>query len=256
MNLLPLFSASHIIDALVVNYGLPHFIFEEKDSTTILIQREKQKTKIQLIPYSQYSSLPSSSEKSYFIFEDQWRKKPNIIASKISWLADYHEKIQARDCIVKKITKTQAEEFHTKHHLMGFANSAYHYGLIHSKQIIAVASFSKGRKMDRLPENKRSFELVRYSAIEHTSITGGLTKLISEFRKECSPGDIMTYVDQLSGDTKGYETIGFIKSGNSAPIELYVNSQTHERFFKNPGDKKIVSFVIPGNTKLILSCLG
>ena len=84
----------------------------------------------------------------------QSQKLSAIIQSKLQ----LNKKIFARKCVVKKITKAEACQFLDLYHLMNSTQSAYNYGLFSQDELLAVCSFSKGRKMFRLPQHLRSFE--------------------------------------------------------------------------------------------------
>lgn len=244
------FNASHILDVLTQVYGLPRDLFHI--ASTDQIQFTEKKIGIDLIRVLDYPHLQDRPMgKNWMLMEDLWMTKQAIIASKISWLAGEHEKINARTCSVHLLPKTQAQVFLEQYHLMGYAQSQFHYGLVHQKQLVAVASFSKGRKMNRLPKDELSFELVRYACLPFITITGGLTKLRDAFSNDHQPGDIMTYIDKWMGEKKAFEKIGFVLQGESPPVPLYVNTQTFERYFKEPPNQKILTFKNAGNYKLI-----
>ena len=252
------FDSETIIKKLVDHYGLPAFLFSINSSNTFDLNINTKPISVILISYSEYPNLSAiTGEKpGIFILEDHWRSTEHIIASKISWHLKLHEKIDARVCSVIEISAIDAEQFLAKNHLMQYAMAKYHYGLIHEKQIYAVASFSHGRKMRRLPEGKLGYELIRFATIPHVSITGGLSKLINCFAKEHSPGDLMTYVDPLNGEIHGLTKLGFKKTENTKPILLHVNTKVHLRVRENKAkEKNVVDFYNLGNVKLVKSFL-
>src|ERR1043166_331319 len=73
------------------------------------------------------------------------KKLTAVIASRLL----LNERIFARKCDVIRIGKKEAGEFLNKFHLMNSAACAFAYGLFLKKELLAVATFSKGRKMDR-----------------------------------------------------------------------------------------------------------
>ncbi len=125
--------------------------------------------------------------------------------------------IFARNCEIKKIDKSVAETFLNQHHLLGATNGAFNYGIFYKAELIAVATFSKGRKMNRLEAHQRSFELIRFACQSGISITGGLSKVLKHFCLEKNPGDIMTYIDKQFYNGAGFIKIGFKSLGNSEP---------------------------------------
>lgn len=247
------FSVKTILKKLVNHYGLPAFLFSEIDPLNFTITSDKT-IHVQLIPYSQYTELTQhiSLGKKVYVFEDLWRSHEEIVASKFSWFAKMHDKIDARNCIVIKISETDAKAFLDKYHLMNYAKSTYHYALIYEKQICAVATFSHGRKMNRLPEGKLGFELVRFASLPNLSITGGMSKLISKFAEEVKPGDIMTYIDPLTGESKGLKKIGFKEIEHTSPVQLFVDTISHNRLHKtNKTNQNTIGFLTFGNIKLV-----
>jgi len=93
---------------------------------------------------------------------------------------------------------------------------------------------------------------VRFATIPNVSITGGLSKLITKFAIDHEPGDLMTYVDPLTGETQGLTKIGFHRLENTKPILLHVNTSTHERVHANKmKDKEVLDFYNLGNVKLV-----
>jgi hypothetical protein len=248
------FTAENVIQKLVNYYGLPAFLFKINDENGFTLIADAKKIKIHLVKYNTYNAFASLkiNAKNLYIFEDLWHTHEEIIASKINWHAGLHEKINARKCSVINIGEGDAILFMNRNHLMNHANAKYYYALIHEKQILAVAGFSHGRKMNRLPEGKLGYELVRFATIPNVSITGGLSKLISKFAGEYEPGDIMTYVDPLNGEILGLTKVGFKQTENTKPILLHVNTQTHERVHANKNkDENVFDFYNLGNIKLV-----
>jgi len=130
----------------------------------------------------------------------QSQKVSAIIQSKLQ----LNKKIFARKCEVKKIGKAEAD-------------------------ILAVCSFSKGRKMNRLPEHLRSFELIRFCTKEGFTITGGLTKIIKTFCREKGVGDIMTYVDKQFSSGDSFVKAGFVLHNETEPHYFLIHRKTFER---------------------------
>ncbi|HYG53460.1 MAG TPA: hypothetical protein VD905_21375 [Flavobacteriales bacterium] len=244
------FTSKNILEKLVNHYGLPAFLFTVTGNLNFTINGDKADKKVELVPYPSYKAIEQYAKNVLLVFEDLWRLRTDMVASRISRYAGYHDKIDARSCAVVKINKEASRDFLNKNHLMGYANAAYHYALIHEKQLVAAAVFSKGRNMDRLPEGKKSFEMVRFATIPFLTVTGGLSKMLHKFAGEYKPGDVMTYIDALSGETAALKRLGFEEMGFTNPVELFVNTKTHERFFKaNEGTD--LRFMTVGNYKLV-----
>jgi hypothetical protein len=140
----------------------------------------------------------------------------NKLASIISSRLQLNEKVFARNCEVKRIEKKIAEKFLNEYHLMNSADCAFAYGLFFKEEILAVCTFSKGRKMDRLPAHKRSYELIRFCCTNGITVTGGLSKIVKTFCKEKEAGDVMTYIDPDFSLGGSYLKAGFRRIENAS----------------------------------------
>ena len=140
-----------------------------------------------------------------------------------------NKKIFARNCEVRKVERSEAELFLNKYHLMNSTKSAFNVGLIFKNELLALASFSKGRKMNRLSENKRSFELIRFCCKAGITVTGGLTKLMKNFCKEKKAGDVMTYIDKQFSSGESFIKAGFVKHSETESNYFVVNRNNYNR---------------------------
>ena len=161
--------------------------------------------------------------------EDQLIRQPEILSGIFLSRLNLNRKIFARQCELRKIDRSVSEAFLNNWHLMGATQSAFNLGLYFKDKLVCVASFSKGRKMDRLPEDQRSFELIRFCTMPGVTVTGGLTKLIRHFCKEKQAGDLMTYVDRQLSDGASFLKAGFEKYGETAPNYFLINRSNFER---------------------------
>ncbi len=183
-------------------------------------------------------------------------KSPVKVAAIIQSKLGLNIKVFGRNCEVKKINKKEANAFIDAYHLMNSTQSAFNAALYNKNELLAVASFSKGRKMRRLNENQRSYELIRFCSKSGYTITGGLSKLLKFFIKEKHAGDIMTYVDQLWSDGDAFVKAGFIHAEKMPPKTFYINKKNFERKeWKNNSDEvnSDLCFLIKdaGNLKMI-----
>jgi hypothetical protein len=181
---------------------------------------------------------------------------PEKFAALIQSKLGLNKTVFARNCVVSKLDKTTVEEFLEEYHLMNSTQSAFNYGLYCKNELLAVASFSKGRKMNRLPEDKRSFELIRFCCKNGITITGGLTKLVKNFCKEKQAGDIMTYIDKQFSSGESFIKAGFVLHGETSPNYFLINKKSLEKIpVKNDEEKfdreKFVITKNEGNLKLV-----
>ena len=83
--------------------------------------------------------------------------------------------------------------------------------------------------MNRLPDGKQSFELIRFCCKSGITVTGGLSKLMSHFCIEKNAGDIMTYVDKQFSNGDSFMKAGFKIHSETPPLNFLVNKKTFER---------------------------
>ncbi len=175
---------------------------------------------------------PSSVPKGVVFWEDQWRVSPEIIASRIESIKGFTERIFARDAYITQVDRSSANEFMNVNHLGGATRHHRGFALKVDGETVAVATFSKGRTMKRGGRSFRSFELIRYANVLHTTVVGGVSKLLSGFEEEASPDDIMTYVDASSAEGGVFEKLGFEAVENTEPVRFRLDDEG-KRIFPN-----------------------
>jgi hypothetical protein len=185
---------------------------------------------------------------------DYIKTMPEKVLAMLQSKLGLNKTIFARSCEIRKIDRRMAEDFLSLYHLMGFTQSAFNYGLFYKDELVAVAVFSKGRKMNRLAEEQRSFELIRFCCKSGLTITGGLTRLVKTFAIEKKAGDIMTYVDKQLSNGQSFLRAGFKKQGESTAVDFLIDKRTYERRY-NTGQafdaKQFYKTRNLGNLKLI-----
>lgn len=189
------------------------------------------------------------------IHMDQIKNSPEKIAALILSKLKLNKTIYARSCEIKRVDKKTAVNFFETYHLMNSTKSAFNFGLYYKNELIALASFSKGRKMNRLREEQRSFELIRFCSRSGITVTGGLSKLLKNFCKEKNAGDIMTYVDKQLSDGSSFVRAGFKKYSETEPNYFLINKITFERTCASKDEiydpKKFYLTPNAGNVKLV-----
>ncbi len=162
--------------------------------------------------------------------EDLWITQPDLLLNRIAALAGKARRIHARDTVAARIDKQVAMAFQQAHHLQVALPGKYRYGLFHNGDLMAIAIFSGGRKMNNRPDDYRSFELLRFCHKQGIQVVGGFSKLLDAFQREFHPGDIMTYADKDWSDGDSYRKIGFAIAGETAPQLFWINSDTKQRY--------------------------
>jgi hypothetical protein len=170
------------------------------------------------------------NNKHFSVWLNDWQNKKEIVLSMINSKLGLNKKVFGRNCEVKKVTKQDAEIFLNQNHLLGFKTAYFKYALYSQQEIIAIATFSKGRKMNRLEANKRSFELISFCCKKGVSVTGGLSKLLKAFITNLQPGDLMTYIDKDWGDGNAYLKLGFKIHSETEPQTFVFNKTNFEKY--------------------------
>jgi hypothetical protein len=164
------------------------------------------------------------------VWEDVYSHHSSLVEARLLAMIGQRQRIHARSTEVVRIDKNTCEPFLQQHHLQGSVNAYYKYALLKGETIVAVATFSKSRVMQDGVVPYRSCELIRFASLTGYTVTGGLSKLISRFMDDVKPAHLMTYADRDWGDGAGYRKLGFVPSGISEPLLLYVDPQTKQRY--------------------------
>jgi hypothetical protein len=114
-------------------------------------------------------------------------------------------------------------------HILGYARAKYKYALFLDDTIVAVATFSASRPMERECGVVESYEWVRYAADGAVRVTGGMGKLLAHFVRSVSPDEVMSYADADWGVGSAYSTLGFKLAGLTPPIRFFVDTETFDR---------------------------
>jgi hypothetical protein len=168
-----------------------------------------------------------------------------------------NNKVFARNCVVQKVPGPASRDFLDSYHVMGGTTSASSYGLFRDGELLAIASFSKGRKMRRLREDQRSFELIRFCTRPGYTVTGGLSRLVKIFCQEKKAAEVMTYVDRQYSDGRSFVSAGFRKMEETAPRHFLVDRGDFGRTAWDGlafDEKKHYLTRDAGNIKMIFTC--
>jgi hypothetical protein len=170
------------------------------------------------------------NNKTFSFWLNDWQNKKEIVLSIINSKLGLNKKVFGRNCEVKKVTKNEAETFLNQNHLLGYKSAYFKYALFCKQEMVAIATFSKGRKMNRLEANKRSFALISFCCKKVISVTGGLSKLLNAFVNDLQPGDIMTYIDKDWSDGSAYLKLGFKIHSDTEPQSFVFNKTNFEKY--------------------------
>ncbi|QPX64729.1 putative homing endonuclease [Campylobacter phage F367] len=173
------------------------------------------------------------------IFESSWNEKKNIWTSIINNKLGKSDKIMARKCILKEVSKTEEKEFLNKNHLQGFTGSSICYGLYYQDELVCLMSFGKPRFT-----GKYDWELIRLCTKIGMNVVGGSSKLLNHFHKN-NKGSLISYSDRLYSNGSIYKQLGFTFSHYSEPGYYYFKNNTRysrQQFMKHKLKDKLEKF--------------
>lgn len=133
--------------------------------------------------------------------EDEVRDKAQIVESIVrNYLHLPKEKIYARRCVCKKVTKQDSQRFLQENHLMGTHKASTSYGLYVNNDLKALVSIR------RIGEG---IDIARFVTKINTTVVGGLGKLLSYVEKIYAPKFIQSFCDLRYSTGVSYEKLGF-----------------------------------------------
>ena len=91
-------------------------------------------------------------------------------------------------------------------------------------ELVAVATFSNGRKWVKGEKTIRSYEWTRYASLPGVRLSGGMGRLMKAFIDDVKPDDIMTYADLEWSEGGVYEALGFVLEGVKSPVLFEVDT--------------------------------
>jgi len=139
--------------------------------------------------------------------------------SKIVSLLKTREKVYARKCEVKEVSKNEYAPFIDRYHIQGNARASFCLGLYHDKKLVSLMTFGKPRY-----NHSYEWELIRYCS--SCDVIGGAEKLFSHFLSCKNPESVISYCDLSKFDGKVYEKLGFTKKSNGKPGRHWYNPST------------------------------
>ena len=185
----------------------------------------------------------ATGHRPLIITEDRWKSQADMTRSRLLAHLEIFTQLYARNCEVRKIDKKTAAEFLKEHHSYGDASCRYRYGLYIKRHtghnsgstavlpgcLVAVATFSNGRRWLKGDKTIRSYEWTRYSSLPEVRLNGGMGRLLKAFITEVRPDDIMTYADLEWSEGKVYEALGFTLEGWKPPVTFRIDTSEWSR---------------------------
>lgn len=171
----------------------------------------------------------------FYIWEDDWDNKREIIKSQIENLLGLSKKIYARNTKIKEVKYKEALEFLKENHIQGgYIGIQKAYGLYYKDEIVALMTFDhkEGRKNMKATE----WNLSRFCNKKGTAVIGGASKLLKNFKKQEQPTKIISYADADWSKGNLYEVLGFKMIYKSRPDYKYIveGKREHKSKYKKP----------------------
>ena len=123
------------------------------------------------------------------------------------------QKIYARNCKIKEVSKKECDEFLNLYHLQNTCRGqSIKLGLYYNNQLVQIMTFGKSRY------NKTyEWELLRLCSHKDYMIVGGAERLFKHFIIKYEPNTIISYCDNSKFNGEIYSKLGFIKSKEASP---------------------------------------
>lgn len=160
------------------------------------------------------------------IWDNDWIFKEPIIKSNILNILGFTKnKIYARKCEIREITRLEASKFLNENHLQGYSLDKIRIGLFYENELMSVLTFSKFRKnLGNKSCIENSYELLRFCNKLDTTVIGGASRLFKYFIKNYNPKQIISYANRDWSQGKLYYNLGFNFKGYTTPGYFYVKS--------------------------------
>jgi hypothetical protein len=156
--------------------------------------------------------------KLFHIFSDDWILNKDVMKSVISSkLGKAITTLHARKCSISSLSANDKNLFLDSNHIQGKDSSSINYALSFDGMPVAIMTFGKSRY-----NKSTEWELIRFACKKNTSVVGGFSKLLCEFRKNNS-GSIVSYADRSISDGGVYSKNGFALTRVNPPNYKYVN---------------------------------
>lgn len=188
-----------------------------------------------------------SCDDIFYLYEDRWLYNKKFMQEHILARLGRFSSVFARKC--KVITNTSVKQnstlskmiagFLEESHSYGSAKCKYRYALEYNGKIVAVATFSHPRRIQRKIGDKmvifNSYEWVRYASAPNCRVIGGMGRLLKAFITEVAsikqdlPIEVMSYSDTEWSPGSVYESLGFSLLQEREPVWFYINRETFMR---------------------------
>jgi hypothetical protein len=184
------------------------------------------------------------------IWECDWKFKQDIIKSNIlNIINKTPNKIYARKCVIKEITRAEASSFYNINHIQGYAIDKIRIGLYYENKLVSVMTFSNIRKNLGGKSQPDHYELLRFCNILNTTVIGGASKLFKYFINKYQPKYIVSYANRDWSIGNLYIKLGFTLDSYTSPGYFYCKSKIKYNRFNFRKDILIKQGYDPNKTE-------
>lgn len=163
------------------------------------------------------------------VFEDEIRDKKDIVYNLILKILNKSKnRIYARKCIIKEVSKKEKSIFLNKYHLKGNSNSIINLGAFYNNKLVGVLSLSKNR-VALGSKNDSFIEIIRFCT-SHTVI-GLFSKFIFFIKNNYNFDKLVSYSDKRWFNGVSYIKSGFIKIKDTEPNYWYTDGRNRYHRF-------------------------
>jgi hypothetical protein len=162
---------------------------------------------------------------------DVWFHRKPVVLSRLTSLLGKSKRVFARKTLFERSTASNLSDFMSLNHLHPTPPQRHNFALSLSGQTLAMASFSRPKKMLKNGKIVRSYEMIRFANVLNTNVIGGLSKLIEGFCRLYQPDDLVCYADRDWSDGRGYLALGFKELGQKPPQFFWLDPQSLTRYY-------------------------
>ena len=144
------------------------------------------------------------------VWPHQIKKSSTLISAMVDHRNGGSVKLDARKLAIAKIDIADARTFLEAHHLSGYANSSFKYGLVHPDHgLVFLVTLGKPRFAKNF-----DLEVIRLASKSGFIIRGGASRLFSHIKKNHA-GFLLSYSDRMLGGGGVYKSVGFTHIGRT-----------------------------------------
>lgn len=150
------------------------------------------------------------------IWEYDWVHKRAICEDLLRAKLGIREKLYARKCALRELSREESQAFFNANHLKGYVAASLTLALEHDGEVMIAASFRR--------HNVYEWELARLASNGSLVVVGGLSRLLHHFHISTKASSLLSYADCDISTGNAYHKAGFQLIGETGPSYGYVNN--------------------------------